>query len=388
MGATVCHMAKTSGQQAQMRYEALDGLRGLAALVVVVHHCLLVSPDLATASYISGDAPIGSWIWWMTFTPLHMVWAGKEAVYVFFILSGFVLSLPFCGDNRPNWAVYFWKRILRIYPPVWASLGFAAGTVWIIPRITDPDLSSWVNLHAEPTRILNDAFLLWGASSLNSPLWSLQWEMLFSLLLPLYLVIVIRLRRIWIFGLAGLLALIAAFELMYMNEAAYLLVFPVGALMAARCETLRNWGSTIGRVGWSVILMASTVFLCFRWVVPQAPAPISITVIGGALLIFIFIAWRPAVHMGSRRPTRWLGSRSFSLYLVHEPVVVSVALALDTAHTLQVCFVAMPISLLVSEVFFRLVEKPSHRFSRAVGKAWEDRICRRSENVIAQPSTR
>jgi peptidoglycan/LPS O-acetylase OafA/YrhL len=376
-------MANFGGPQAHIRYGALDGLRGLAALVVVIHHCLLVSPELVAASNIRGIGPIDSWVWWMTFTPLHLVWAGKEAVYVFFILSGFVLTLPFLGEARPIWSVYFWKRILRIYPPVWASLALAAGTVWLFPRVANPEFSTWVNLHTEPSNILKDAVLLQGASSLNSPLWSLQWEMAFSLLLPLYVVLVVRLRRIWALGFAGLVILIAAFELMYMTEVAYLLVFAVGALMAAIRETLRTWGSTLRRKDWSAVLVVTTVLLCFRWVVPQAPVPISITVIGGALLIFVFIAWRPAVGLGSRQMMRWLGSRSFSLYLVHEPIVVSVALALNTVHPLNICLVAMPISLLASEVFFRLVEKPSHRFSRAVGKAWENRICRRHEDSNA-----
>ncbi|WP_455834973.1 acyltransferase family protein [Pseudarthrobacter siccitolerans] len=374
-------MANLRGHQARTRYEALDGLRGLAALVVVVHHCLLVSPELVTASYAGGFGPTDSWVWWMTFTPLHLLWAGKEAVYVFFILSGFVLTLPFFGEGRPTWTGYYLRRVLRIYPPVWASLLFAAGTVLLFPRVADSQFSSWVNLHSEPSNILNDAVLLRGTGSLNSPLWSLQWEMAFSLLLPLYLVLVTQLRRIWFLGLPGIVLLAAALELTYMTEATYLLVFAVGALMAASCEALQKWGSRLRPLGWASVLGASAVLLCFRWIIPQARVPITMAVIGGALLIFVFIAWRPAVGLGSKQLVRWLGSRSFSLYLIHEPIVVSVAIVLNTTQPLTVGLVATPLSLLAAEVFFRLVEQPSHRFSRTVGKALEERTGRR--DVVA-----
>jgi len=74
------------------RYTSLDGLRGLASLVVLVHHCFLISPQLAAAVDSNGTGPFESWVWWVTFTPVHLLWAGQEAVIVFFILSGFVLT--------------------------------------------------------------------------------------------------------------------------------------------------------------------------------------------------------------------------------------------------------------------------------------------------------
>lgn len=75
--------------------QSFDGLRGVAAVVVLIHHSLLTVPSLASAYYPTTVTAIAwSKSWLITYTPLHLIWAGTEAVCLFFILSGFVLTLP------------------------------------------------------------------------------------------------------------------------------------------------------------------------------------------------------------------------------------------------------------------------------------------------------
>lgn len=367
------------------RYTSLDGLRGLAALVVVIHHCLLVSPQLSAAVDTDGTGLFEPWVWWATFTPFHLDWAGREAVYVFFILSGFVLTLPFVGNPRPDWAAYFPKRIVRIYLPAWASLILALGVAFAFPRVNDPDLSSWLNLHDEVPKVPSDALLLWGAGSLNSPLWSLQWEMTFSLLLPLYVVAALHIRRWWIAGIAGLILMIGIGDMMHMTGPVYVLIFGVGTLMAARLDALQKWSNTVGRLGWMTLIGASIPLLSFRWIFPQVQLGISAATLGGALLIFAFIAWRPTIALGNNSIVHWLGIRSFSLYLVHEPIVVSIAMFLHTTNPFHVALLAVPLSLVAAEGFFRIVEKPSHRLAGLVGRTMTHRGRRRDEVSVARP---
>lgn len=367
------------------RYTSLDGLRGLAALVVLLHHCLLVSPQLVGAIESAGVAPMDSWVWWATFTPLHLLWAGKEAVYVFFILSGFVLTLPFAGVSRPSWRAYFPKRMVRIYLPVWASLIFALLMAWAVPRVASPEFSSWINLHEEAPNVLADAFLLRGAGSLNSPLWSLQWEMLFSLLLPLYVVAALRIRRAWLPCLAGLVVIIMGGNMMYAALPVYLPMFGVGVLMAARREHLERWGQKLRPWGWASMLVASLVLLCSQWLFPQLPATISLAAVGGALLLFAFIGCKAAITLGNNSFIHWLGLRSFSLYLVHEPIVVSVSYWLHATNPFQVALFAVPLSLLAAEIFFRVVERPSQRFAGVAGRVVTDRLRRAEQGMSARP---
>ncbi len=75
------------------RIRALDGLRGLAAVVVILHHVLLVDNWFANALLTFEAQPSNDWKAWVYYTPLHIFFAGTEAVLVFFMLSGIVDTL-------------------------------------------------------------------------------------------------------------------------------------------------------------------------------------------------------------------------------------------------------------------------------------------------------
>lgn len=377
-------MGDSKEVRAASRYTSLDGLRGFAAFVVLVHHCFLVSPQLSDVVDSRGTLPVDSWVWWTTYTPLHLIWAGREAVYVFFILSGFVLTLPFLRAAQPSLGAYYPKRFVRIYLPVWASILFALLMCWAFPRVAGPEFSSWLNFHDEAPNVLSDGFLLMGAGQLNSPLWSLQWEMIFSLLLPLYWLGAERFRRVWILVASGLILLIGAAELTHLAGLVFLPMFGIGALMAARRDVLEGWAAKLGPREWWGLVITSIVLMCSHWLFPQLPVAISTATFGGALLVFIFIGSKAAITLGSNSLVHWLGVRSFSLYLVHEPIVVSVAFSLHMTNPFLVGLIAVPLSLLAAEVFFRLVEEPSHRLAGLVGRTVTDRVRRKEEVSIAR----
>lgn len=310
-----------------------------------------------------------AWVWWITFTPLHLLWAGKEAVYVFFVLSGFVLALPFIANSSPNWAAYIPRRLFRIYPPVWASLLIALLSAWVFRRAADPTFSWWVNLHDEKGDALKDSALLLGTSSLNSPLWSLQWEIVFSLLLPLFVVAAISVRSFWVFGTMTLILLIGLTDLINMVGPTHLPIFGVGVLMAARRDKLHSWATKFNSRSWGLLFVASVMLLTVHWVAPQFLMARAVATLGGAVLVFIFIGSKLATNFGKSPAVQWLGTRSFSLYLIHEPVVMAVAFGLKITDPLLVMAIAMPTSLVMAELFFCLVERPCHRLSVIVGRA-------------------
>ena len=174
------------------RLTGLDGLRGVAALVVMIYHgTKIIVPTLTGGAEAAYDGVAES--------PLKLTFAGTEAVLVFFALSGLVVALP---ALRPgfSWRAYFPARLIRLYLPVWAALLFAAGLILLIPR--DPatvTAGSWLqsgNAHTVTWRQLLWEGSLWPASyDIDNVLWSLRWEVAFSLALPVFVLLGRALRN-------------------------------------------------------------------------------------------------------------------------------------------------------------------------------------------------
>ena len=169
------------------RLTQLDGLRGIAALIVVIFHLSLIAqPFLDTNS--TGDA----W-WWISETPLRLATDGTQAVLLFFVLSGLVVALPAlrAGFTSFSWKKYFASRFLRLYIPAWGALALAAILIFCIPRVSSNVTSNYwlANTNAksiQPLTLLQDATLMKVGNAADNVLWSLRWEIVFSLLLPLF----------------------------------------------------------------------------------------------------------------------------------------------------------------------------------------------------------
>ncbi|KQP97467.1 MULTISPECIES: acyltransferase family protein [unclassified Rathayibacter] len=369
------------------RFESLDGLRGVAALVVVIHHCLLVVPELASGG--PGEGSLLADV--LKFSPLHLVWLGTEAVWLFFILSGFVLTLPYLRTRRLDMASYYPRRLIRIYLPAWAALAFAAVLALLVTR-PDASAGAWMDRHnSQPLgETLTDAALVLGGSTLNTPLWSLQWEVLYSLILPLALLLFGRPSRWWVATAGGLLALIVLGALLDVKALFFMPMFFFGSVLASNWPSIDAAARRLlsGRrgdaVGWA-LLMAAVLLLTLKWtLLPLAlPSVLSSaaqgTAIAGIVILFVLaLSWQPAVDLLRRRALRWLGMISFSLYLIHEPIVVAVGVALGPDLSFLAIVIALPLSLAAGWAFYRAVEYPSHRLARRVGRAVSDRAATRS----------
>ena len=101
---------------------ALDGIRGLAALTIVMHHCLfMIVPNFPWPSYIRWIESVCSYFY--------------LGVDLFFVLSGYLItSLLLLARRSPNfYHDFYWKRVFRILPPlllVLLATHFAGWTTW------------------------------------------------------------------------------------------------------------------------------------------------------------------------------------------------------------------------------------------------------------------
>jgi len=378
------------------RFAALDGLRGLAALAVVFCHVLSSSP---TYNPLTGATTLAhtdrSLRYWLVASPLHLLWNGSLAVILFFVLSGFVLTLPLMRalDDytgrlpEKSWRSYYPRRLLRLYLPVAGALLAAYALVLAWPRHRVASASDWLNSFCSgisPAHLLHDLALLAGVGSLDPPLWSLRQEVVCSLLLPaFFLVARVKFVPLWT-KLAGCVGFIlAASSLKPADESNSTLAlsltllgaFGLGALLASDLrwkERLSSW-SAPKKLG---LLLVSVLAANSYWTALALGVHSSLllamgytaSLVGGAgLIVSVLVSARLSKQLCSKAVS-WLGARSFSLYLSHLPVLIALALAIGPRRTWLLFLASLPVLFVVAELFYRVIERPSHRLSAAVGR--------------------
>ena len=373
---------------AEGRVSALDGLRGLAALVVVLDHLVLATSIRVNAAYLGqADPERFSPAWWAVRTPLHALWNGKGAVLVFFVLSGFALAAGTAGGRRLRLAAYYPQRVTRLFVPVAGALALALLVAPLIPAAPPAGATEWLGWHTDPptvSGVLSNAAMIFGTAGwqFTAVLWSMQWEAWFSLLLPAFLALA-WLARDW---RASLAVAVAALMLVALSRGRtyleFMPVFVLGVLLAFHANAVAALGRRLSSrraLRWG-LPVAAAVLLSAPWWIPVGSLPFrlqdpvtraapAVATLGAALVVLIPLTIARAERFLSSPAMQSLGKRSFSLYLVHETVIVTLTFVLGGAPAFPLLVVlAIPLVVVVTEGFYRLVEAPSHRASRRIGK--------------------
>jgi peptidoglycan/LPS O-acetylase OafA/YrhL len=368
-GLPVAAAAGGAAPAAGGRVAGLDGLRGLAALYVVVHHCWLLS----FRGYPANTGP--AFVGWLLY--------GHLAVVAFIVISGFSLAV---APARRGWrlggaARFARRRAWRILPPYWAALAVSL----VVARLVTPMPHS-----GPPTgrSVLVYGLLLQDnmtAPVPNGALWSIAVEAELYVAFPLLLLI--RRRA----GAAVLLAVAAAPTVVPGLLAAttpsvdrltgltphFAPLFAAGIAAAGVVAA----GQRIRRLPWHLLagIAAGPVLLLvvaagpvwtvhhFYWVDLAVGLPV-------ALLLAAVATGRPAplVRLLATRPVRSLGTFSYSLYLIHVPIVVAISRRLVSPHvppglpSLWITLaLAVPACLVAARLFAAVFEIPFQRHRSA-----------------------
>ncbi|WEK14655.1 MAG: acyltransferase [Candidatus Microbacterium phytovorans] len=367
------------------RIASLDGLRGLAATIVLLHHWLLIARPLLEGSL--------SWAI-ISQSPVKLLTAGNEAVLVFFVLSGLVVVLPVFRPGF-SWMGFLSARIVRLYGPVIAALALSVALIYLVPRdrSTMPEGSWMAETHATDVTwqsFLFQASLVPRQYPLNNPLWSLHWELLYSILLPFATALALLVRRWALTAVVVCCAISLVGRVFEQSELLYFPIFLIGTIMAARMPDLLAWVER-PRARWFMptFAAASVVMLIASWLArPIAPSGSELSHVlwalaapGAAGIVVVSLAWAPAIRFLETRPLQWLGKISFSLYLVHVPVLATLAFALGSDQWPLIGIIGIPLSLLVAWAFYQAVEARIHQAARRVHRAVAARANRRAGEV-------
>ncbi len=160
----------------------LDGIRGLAALYVLIHHARLLLTQPFYEGFIKNQDKYNLIDKLMVYFFSSFKY-GHYAVLIFFVLSGFVIHLKQAGKNKKILKIsdFYAKRILRIYPTLIVSflLTFCCAAIpyyFLTKPLVDFNLYNFLyNLFLIPQSPI------WGN---NYPVWSLKHEWYFYILYP------------------------------------------------------------------------------------------------------------------------------------------------------------------------------------------------------------
>jgi peptidoglycan/LPS O-acetylase OafA/YrhL len=346
----------------------LDLSRWAAAWLVMLGHVRNhVFPEYLAVASLPGSIP-------------HLIpWLGREAVIVFFVLSGFLVggTLLRTSASPKDLRHYFIARLTRLYIVlVPALLLFLA--IGVAIREWMPEEGASLNRWISPRLLaINLAFLQTIAGPTfadDYPLWSIANEFWYYAAFPLLLLAWRGRTRspsmswAWAFLLATLLYAVG------FKIASYFLVWLVGLAPAALKRPLLRPGAALAT-------LAGAVLLSHLWRGPEeAFLPDFLVAVAFALLIHAVVRsdFRSRWMERTAAVHATLADFSFSLYVLHAPLATAAMLVMYGAHpsldprdpgAAAVYFALCAGLVLVSFAFGQLTERQTRRMRR-----WLERI--------------
>lgn len=329
-----------------MRFTLIDGLRGIAALSVVLFHA--VEGNHITMLY--AGMPV-----WLRSVIEH----GNCGVAIFFVLSGFVIAHSLPRDlTFPDAGRFMLKRSLRLDPPYWVamallcSIGLMKGTSYTAPQIV---------AH------LFYAQDLLGFQPISTVFWTLCLEIQFYIVFALLL-----LTR-------SQVTLVAAFVLS--------VPLSMTVLLPGLFTSL-----------WYGFLLGVAAQRGSIWILAYAAVLSGVAIYQQDIFMGVCVMTALALFAGKLTALNWrwlqfLGTISYSLYLIHNPVIggvfrIGYRLTERTATTEAVWWAVSIIACVgAASLMWWAIERPSMKLSRILSKpnyARNPRPIPESQNSISQ----
>lgn len=381
-----------SAAPAQPRLAWLDALRGLGAMAVVAEHM--------TPWFLPSVRP--QWF--------HL---GVYGIFVFFLVSGYIIpaSLERHGDVRSFWI----SRLFRLYPLYLAVGLLVVALHWWVP-VREAVERDWASVAGHATMLLDVV----GVAGVADTMWTLSYEMVFYLMVTALFLARSHHRSgaLAILFAAGAMAsgvlmsqgVLTGGWLAYVSCA----VFAAGlfclitgrfrrtaaAVLGLMALTLLVLGSRVPWVGLAILALMYAGTAIYRWERGEGrlwPVAVTLAVVACVpfwaitagwwwvqpdiwitTLVLVAATFAAGMAMRGRRVPRvlvWLGLISYSLYLVHHPLLryftyVSGDLRAEPLpYQLAMTALALTLVVLVSAVTYRFLERPMQELGRRIARA-------------------
>lgn len=302
-----------------------EGLRGICCTIVVIDHCVNSFASWARHNDIN-NAP---WQKIIANTPLNLIYSGIPSVYIFFLMSAFVLSLGYFKYGAhyiPSASIRRYPRL--VLPCIGAGIFFSFCI--LILQLFGSDTGNakilspiWEAAYRAP---------LTGQVKYNGPLWTISWEIYGSFLIFAMLALFANARFF------GWLCVAAIAWYANTNYLPFIIGMWMCWLIAGNnLFSLRNLPSPVLNTIATITLACAFLLMSYPFkrdgiIIPEHLNLISWTgdwekdyrnnIMIGAIIIFIVVCvWSPAQRILSHKSLIYLGKISFSAYLLHYPII-------------------------------------------------------------------
>jgi peptidoglycan/LPS O-acetylase OafA/YrhL len=325
-----------TGPQPHRHMPSLDGLRGVAILLVLTHH-FVASLD----AEFSVNQRLSHWS--------QLGWTGVD---LFFVLSGFLITgILYDAKSTPHFFRNFYaRRALRIFPLYYIALALVISITPLLAllKLDGSANPAWISIYA--TNFVISAKGL-GAFGVLDHFWSLAVEEHFYFVWP---AIVFCLNRRWLMMVAACACVIAPCLRLAAWNGDHLLPVAAYVLTPMRMDSLaagafialfvRGPRGMTGLVRPAMMIAAAALALFLAMVAARGSKEALDPVIGtagftalwmfyGALLV-LSLNWKPLETLMSLPVLRWFGKYSYGMYVWH-PIVLMLVFHNDPARQLR-----------------------------------------------------
>lgn len=349
----------------EQRFDELDSFRGIAATMVVLSHFFGATDSTGRQEDLLR----------LLIYPLKN---GEAAVSLFFLLSGFVLSLPLWRGKPQSYSVFIVRRICRIYLPylfglalsvlgasIFASHKISGLAQWFYPTWTGP--VDW-------TLVLKHILFIgprYNVREFNFAFWTLIIEMRVSIILPFFLLLMRRLSYggMWLVcAISFIIGCVGESRLTPLQLLGWTSFFMAGAIVA---RTVNQKPSYLYRIfsRRSVALLSLAVFffgnlleqsLHLSGLFGRVPSAV------GGLATICAALYNPVLRSFLRKGVlQFMGRISYSLYLLHVTVLYTTFhLFYGLLPKTIIFLVYMVVNVALASISYKMIEQPAMELGR------------------------
>jgi peptidoglycan/LPS O-acetylase OafA/YrhL len=377
------------------KFEYLDGLRGLSALLVVFYHGMLFSGHLN--EHLSSSFNVLTYA--LSF--------GHFSVSVFIVLSGFCLCIPVALSTdkqlKGGFKRYITRRFRRIVPPYYVAIAFFLALIAVLPILQTSQNTAWDSkIPITWQSIVSHLLLVHNFSTdwiykIDGPMWSVatEWQIYF-----IFPVLILIWRKFGV-GASILFAIILGYILnlnfRYLHPG-YVGLFAMGMVASilsfSSDERIIKFKSIIN---WSLLSKLAIIGILIGLPILRYKA-INVYYLEnyvGILVSVVLINFTAIELNHSKQPLMLklfnakasikLGQFSYSIYLIHSPLLglfnlllLNYSLTIDMRMTLMF-LIFIPISVGFSYVFYHFIER---KFVNSPLKKTENKVAHSSLSAL------